>query len=187
MQIDEERFIYRSLTYSGVPIEEELQIEWLLRRYPSWSWGDVSDSFRGWLNEIQDTQKDPDLWEELKGNKTFLGGQHEQDVENTSFTFDEQAQVSAQIDRVRDYIKATFELTSEQMSRVEETLSRAEDASRHLGRKDWLLLFNGAVFSLILTDLITQQAAEHIIMLTFHGLGHLFGFGGPPPHLPPGR
>jgi hypothetical protein len=104
-------------------------------------------------------------------------------VENTPFTASEQADVSEQIKQVRDYIRATFELTSEQISRVEETLNHAEEASRHMGRKDWLLLFNGAVFSLILTDLITPQAAQHILMLTVNGLGHLFGFGGAPPHL----
>ena len=64
-------------------------------------------------------------------------------------------------------------------------LGQAEQASRRLGRKDWLMLFNGAVFSLILTDLITPQTAQQVIMLTVHGLGHLFGIGAPPPHLPP--
>jgi hypothetical protein len=127
----------------------------------------------------------PDAYEELRRTSDFLTSQPEQDVENTPFTSAEQAEVSAQVRRVEDYIKATFELTSEQISRVEETLSHAEEASRHLGRKDWLLLFNGGVFSLILTDMITPQAAQHIIMLTVQGLGHLFGFGGPPPHLPP--
>jgi hypothetical protein len=190
MQLGEDIFICRSLTDSGISIEEELNLEWIMRRWDWRGWTKVRDFFGEWLEEIkviEDSQKDPDLWEELKGDRTFLGEQHEQNVENTPFTVGEQAEVSAQIKQVKDYIRATSELTSEQMAHVDARFDQAEQASRRMGRKDWLLLFNGAVFSLILTDLITPQAAEHIIMLTVHGLGHLFGFGGPPPHLPPGR
>ena len=68
---------------------------------------------------------------------------------------------------------------------MEATFKQAEQASRHMGRKDWLMLFNGAVFSLILTDTISPNTAQHIILLTIHGLSHLLGIGGPPPHLPP--
>ena len=46
------------------------------------------------------------------------------------------------------------------------------------------MLFNGALFSLVVTDLIPPQAVQHILLMTFHSLGHLFGFGAPPP-LPP--
>jgi hypothetical protein len=183
MQIYEDGFRYRSLTDSRMSIDEELELEWRLRRRISSDWAEVTSSFGKWLTEIEESQKDPDLWEEHKRNRAFLSDQHDQDVENTPFTSDEQAEVSAQIKQVKDYIMATFELTSEQVAHVNERLDQTEQASKHLGRKDWLLLFNGAVFSLILTDLITPQAAEHIIMLTVHGLGHLFGFGGPPPHL----
>lgn len=188
MQIGEKTFKCRSMTDSSMPIDKELELEWPLRRLGiSWNWSQVRDDFGRWLKEIEDSQKDPDLWENLKRDRAFLGGQREQDVENIPFTSDEQAEVSAQIKQVKEYILATFELTSEQIAHVNERFDQTEQASRHLGRKDWLLMFNGAVFSLILTDLITQQAAQHIIMLTFHGLGHLFGFGGPPPPLTSGR
>lgn len=45
-------------------------------------------------------------------------------------------------------------------------------------------MFNGAVFSLILTDAITPTIAQRIFMLGLQGLGHLFGIGGPPAPLP---
>ena len=70
------------------------------------------------------------------------------------------------------------------MSRIEARLDEAEEASRRIGRKDWLMAFNGAVFSLILTDLLPAQAAEHILVMTLAGLGHLFGIGSPPQLLP---
>lgn len=47
-----------------------------------------------------------------------------------------------------------------------------------MGRKDWGLLFGGAVFSLILADVIPPAVAGHILMMIEHGIGHLFS--GPP-------
>ena len=57
------------------------------------------------------------------------------------------------------------------MARVEERLDAAEDASKRIGRKDWLMAFNGAVFSLFLSDLIPQQAATHMVVMAISGLG----------------
>jgi predicted Zn-dependent protease with MMP-like domain len=93
---------------------------------------------------------------------------------------------SDQLKQIRDYITTARELTAEQISDLDAKLDHAEEASKRLGRKDWITLFNGAVFSLILTDTITPDTAQHIILMALHGIGHLFGIGGPPPHLPPG-
>lgn len=85
---------------------------------------------------------------------------------------------------MKEDIKADPQLTAEQLTRVENTIDHVEEASKRLGRKDWIMLFNGAVFSLILTDLITPQVAEHVLLITVQALG-LFGHGMPPGHLPP--
>ena len=50
-----------------------------------------------------------------------------------------------------------------------------------MGRKDWLLLFGGTVFNLIVTDTVTPSVAGQIFTTVVHGLIHLFtGAGGPP-------
>jgi hypothetical protein len=69
---------------------------------------------------------------------------------------------------------------------VDARLEHVEEASKRMGRKDWITVLNGAVFSLILADLITPDTAQNVILMALHGIGHLFGVGGPPPHLPPG-
>ena len=43
-----------------------------------------------------------------------------------------------------------------------------------------------AVLGLIFNDTITPDVARHVITMAIHGLSHLFGIGGPSPHLPPG-
>lgn len=189
VQFGEDIFQFQYLTDSSVAMKKVVHSSsWSARRRKRRKWTNVSHAFGDWLEEVKvvdDGQKMPDLWEELRRSKEFLGELNGEDIENVPFTSDEQAEVSAQVKQIKDYIRATFELTSEQIARVDARLDQAEQASRHLRRKDWLLLFNGSVFSLILTDLITPQAGQHIIMLTVHGLGHLFGLG-VPPHLPPG-
>jgi hypothetical protein len=159
---------------------------------PYSSWDDSLWRFRQWLDtveiltkKVEEYDRTPDLWAELKRSRDFLGGQPEPKVENTPFTEAEQDEISRQIALIRGYIKVEHELTSEQISQVESKLDEAEGASRRIGRKDWLMAFNGAVFSLMLTDLITPPTAQHIILMTVYGLSHLFGIGGPPAHLPP--
>lgn len=50
-----------------------------------------------------------------------------------------------------------------------------------MGRKDWLLLFSGTIFTLIVTDIVTPGVAEHIFTMVIQGIAHLFG--GPPPQI----
>jgi len=158
-----------------------------MRIYPKYesSWDRTINSVQGWTEKVQEAIKDlQDLWEELSRNRELLDGEPGENIEDTPFTRDEQAEISARIKRAKEYIRTSGELTSEQISRIEARLDHAEEASKRIGRKDWLMMFNGAVFSLVLTDTITPQVAQHIFTLVVHGLGHFFGYGGPPPHLP---
>jgi hypothetical protein len=82
-------------------------------------------------------------------------------------------------------VKKTYSLSSEQLSRVEAMLDEAEAATSRIGRKDWLLLFAGVMFSVIVTDLLPPGVVQHVLMMAFHGLDHLFGGLPPPPKLPP--
>ena len=78
---------------------------------------------------------------------------------------------------IKGYVRKTYSLSAEQFSHVEARLDEAERASRRMGRKDWLLLFSGTVFTLIITDLVTPDVAHHVFVMALHGLGHLFGNG----------
>lgn len=147
-------------------------------------WHSVKFGVFLWASAVRAEFVDPDLWEELRRERQILEDAHAL-FDNTPFTSDEQMAISAQLREIKGYLKNAFSLSDDHMSRVEARLNEAEDASHRMGRKDWILLFNGAVFSLILSDLIPPQAAQHILVLALQGLGHLFGIGGLPPDLPP--
>jgi len=122
----------------------------------------------------------PDLWEKLKHDRDFLTGQASPDIENTPFTATEQSEVSGHLRQIKNNLNNIPELTSAQVSEIGIRLEHLEEASERVGRKDWLMMFNGAIASLILSDLLPPQIAEHIIVMAIQGLAHLFGIGGLP-------
>jgi len=125
----------------------------------------------------------PDLWEKLEQSKQLLAPPHD----NSPFSEPERAEISILVQEIRDYIKATYELTGEQPAEVGDRLDRLERAGSHLGRKDWLTLLIGNVSSLVLQAVLPESAVQPVLMMAVHGIGHLFGIGGgPPPHLPRG-
>ena len=116
----------------------------------------------------------PDLWENPPGPGS-IPGELIPESGNTPFSEEEQKAISVQLKLVAEIIKKTYELTVEQSAEIDKKFEEAEKASRRMGRKDWGLLFAGAVLSLILADAITPGIAGHILMMIEHGIGRLFG------------
>lgn len=102
--------------------------------------------------------------------------------DNRPFTAGERAEIASQIREIKQSLKENFELTGEQLERVETRLDEAVEASHRLGRKDWLLLFMGTAASLAASQLIPPDAFPHMVATVIHGLAHMFGTGGP--HVP---
>lgn len=147
------------------------------------AWADVIKSAAGWCGEV----KEPDLWAELQHAKEVFSAAQRQDAENSSFSDDEQEDIATELKKVKEYVKQTYSLSSEQVSRIEVRLDEAAKASGRLGRKDWVLLFSGTILTLIATDLVSPDVAHHIFVMALHGLSHLFGMGNNPIHELPQR
>jgi len=122
--------------------------------------------------------------DELTREREFLSNTGYESSSNSLFTEPERAEITAQIREIKEYIKDSLSLSAEQMSQVEARLNEAEAAASHIGRKDWLLLFMGVLFTLIVSGLVTPEIVQHIFAMTLHGLSHLFG-GGDRPLKPP--
>jgi hypothetical protein len=134
-----------------------------------------------WLREIQLTVGVPDYWAELKRSRKSIAIIQRGDFGNTPFIQSEQQQIAAQLQQ----IKEQFALSGEQMERIEERLDEAVEASKRMGRKDWLLLFGGIIFTLIIAGTVTPDVADHIFTMAINGLIHLFTGGSEPPQIPP--
>ena len=97
-------------------------------------WSAVVELVGQWAKEVNA----PDLWFGLRSTKMSLGGTQEGNSENTPFTIGEQLQISTKLREIKAYVKETYQLSDEEFARIEERLDEAEEASRRVGRKDWV-------------------------------------------------
>lgn len=144
------------------------------REWEVGSFGNVLESASKWAKDVAAWVDAPDLWELNVSGSAAVPGEIALDTANTLFTSDERAAISGQLKAIAESVKVTHQLTTEQSAKLDEKFEEAEKASQRMGRKDWGLLFGGAVFSLILADIITPSLAGHILMMIQHGIGYLF-------------
>jgi hypothetical protein len=135
------------------------------------------------LKEIRLTVGVPDHWAELRRDRKSIAVIQQSDFENTPFTQDEQQQIAAQLQEIKKQIKEQFALSNEQIERVEESLDELVEASKRMGKKDWLIYFLGAITGLIITATVTAGVGEQISAMVIHGLIHMFTGGGEPPRV----
>ena len=145
---------------------------------------DLATGVRRWADEVAQVVEMPDHWVEMQRGRQLIAS-IQRGAGSAPFTQDEQGQIAAQLQEIKRHIRGQFELTNEQIAQVEEKLDEAAEASKRMGRKDWLLLFSGTIFTLIVTDIVTPGVAEHIFTMVIYGLIHLFTGGGEPPRIPP--
>lgn len=155
-----------------------------------YTWPTVPERLQRWAEEVKRDFDTPDLWAELQREREILTGARYEDVGNTPFTPEEQADIAEQLREIEEYVKKTYSLSTEQMSLVEARFNDLEAATSRIGRKDWLLMFLGVLFSLIASGLLPPEAVQHILGMAFDGLDHLLGgevrpTEPPSPQIPP--
>jgi hypothetical protein len=138
-----------------------------------------------WANQVKQGIELIDLWTEMKHGQEVLSDIQSADSTNTAFTQDEQKQIAAQLQEIKMQLAKRFELTSEQIEQVTEKLDEAEEASKRMGRKDWLIYFLGTISALTIAATVAPGIGEHIFTMFIHALGHLFTGGSEPPQIPP--
>jgi hypothetical protein len=133
-----------------------------------------------WAAEIRYVTETTDLWAELKRVPEILAAAQAAEVSNQPFTADEQTEISRRLGEIKQLVREKFELTDDQLSAMDHTLDEVEGASKRLGRKDWLLMFYGAMMSVFLTDAVPPTVIQTALSTVVHGIAHLFGIGLPP-------
>lgn len=151
----------------------------------SFSWTKVEERVRRWAEEVKRDIDTPDLWRELQREREILTGTRYEEIENTSFTADEQAEIAEQLRQIKEFAKNTYSLSEAQMLSLEAKLDDIQSAAGRVGRKDWQLLFCGVMFTVIVTGLLPPEAVQHILIMALHGLEHLFSVGSRPLLPPP--
>lgn len=144
---------------------------------------DISKSIREWADEVKLIVDMPDRWAESRRSREFITSIQRQYSANAPFTQDEQEQIEARVQEIKKQLEQQFELSSEQMTLIDEKLEEAVEASTRMGRKDWLIYSLGTITALIITATVTAGVGEHIFAMVIHGLAHLFTGGNEPPRI----
>lgn len=152
--------------------------------YGNLNWNGVLDAFGQWVYNVKLEAETPDMWGEFRQTREIVLGTQQKDSQNTPFTADEQAQISAQLREIKEYLRETYPKSDERLALIEARLDEAEEASRRIGRKDWWIVFLGLMLPLVVTGFVTPDVVHHIIVMIFQTLGQLFS-GNTPPQLPP--
>jgi hypothetical protein len=153
----------------------------------SFTWAKVEERVQQWAEEVERDVATPDLWADLQRERQIITGARYEDVENTPFTSEEQAEIAQQLRQIKEFVRKTYPLSETQVLDLEARLDVIEAAAGRIGRKDWLLLVGGVMAGVIITDLLPPGAVRHILLMLLHGLEHLFGGWDLPPQLPPLR
>lgn len=141
--------------------------------YQGLSWGNVERLALSWGKQIAAKN---DWAASDQAEDAFTAAQAEE-TGNSPFSEDERRQIAAQLQAVQKYVNEELNLPSEQIARIEEKLDEVAEASKHMGRKDWLVYCLGTITALIITATVAAPVGEHIFTMIIHGLAHLFTGG----------
>ncbi len=167
----------RPNTYSATPVVGGVY----LGDCTAASWDELMDSLGTWAEEVRYNMETPDLWAELEQVPRVLAAAQTADASNAHFTPDEQSEISRMLDATKKLVRERFELTSVQLAAIDQRLDDVEEASKRLGRKDWVMMFYGAVMSAFIADAVPPTVIQTVLTTVVHGIAHIFGFGGLPP------
>jgi hypothetical protein len=140
-------------------------------------WREVLLHTKEWAEEI----RKPNFWVDLGSAKEILTRALNKSADNSPFTLGEQAEVAARLQAIQAYVEKTYELSREQIKVVQDGFKEAESASKRIGRKDFVLLFGGTLLSLIVSGALTPEMVQHVLLVTMHGIEHIFGHEMPSP------
>jgi hypothetical protein len=144
------------------------------------SWAAHLTNVAQWLQNLKREFYAPNLWDELaKQRELTAATEPSDDADNAPFTLEEQEKIASQLREIRELLVRTERLEGERLRAVESRLDYLQEASTRMGRRDWLNIFYGAVFSWALTALVSPDSAREVLIAAAQGLGDLFGGGIP--------
>lgn len=148
-------------------------LEWATT--PSTIWQYMNTKITMWLGEVKSDIETPDKLAELRKKAQLLSAVSDSITENTPFTSDEQRHIVDQLQVLVERVQSTYSLSAAQVNALSEKLEYVVKALPRLGRKDWFLLFAGALFT-YLPVLLPPEAIRDISLSFLKAIGHLHGF-----------
>src|SRR5664279_864882 len=128
-----------------------------------YSWESLMTRIEQWLGDVKRDTETPDLWAEVRRQTELLAAVGDESVDNTPFTPSEQEGIARRLENFRTQVNDAHALSEQKLRDLESAIEYLVDASRRLGRKDWLLVFIGATATGLATA-IPSDASRHIVL-----------------------
>jgi hypothetical protein len=141
--------------------------------YPG-DWEGQFNHCKKWLDNLKREIDEPDLWATVTEEKQLVASASA-DIENAPFSAGEMQRISIAITEMRTYVVQTGNPTEQQLQFISARLAYLEDASKRLGRKDWLTLAVGVITNIVVGVALAPDAAREL----FRMAGRLLGWIAP--------
>lgn len=137
-------------------------------------WVSVYEAFRNWMARLSLEVDEPDLWAELEKERQLVEAVSSTESDNIPFTPAEQSKISANIREIKEYVLKTHSLTEANIKFVESRFAYLEDASKRLGRKDWLEIAVNVFFTTAISLTFSSESARELFRFAGNVLVWLF-------------
>jgi hypothetical protein len=150
-----------------------------IRETRSADWNSQIDRVREWLKNLKREVEITDPWDDIG---KYLPEKEEinleDEKENSPFSYETVEHITNALHKLKDEIKKSYNLDTEQDKLVQEKLDYLIDCSKRMGRKDWYHIVIGAVIGLALKLDFTSEQAKGLwglIKVCLKGIGLLEG------------
>ena len=127
-------------------------------------WPSVKGLFHSWLASLQGQTRQPDLWAEL-AQQRLPQNLHEPDVDNRSFTKDEQDALTVGLRELEAYIAKAVNPPQKQLASLNEKVQYLIDATRRHGGRDWFNMAIGVLMGIMVELSITDDIQRAVWQL----------------------
>ncbi len=140
------------------------------------SWDSCLPYVAAWVQALRTEVETPDPWQALPGLATTSDIAVASDVANTEFSHRETDRLADGLEQIRRLLIDAAGRSEQSVAVINSQLNSLRDASKRMGRKDWVNQAIGALMTLSITLALspetTKQALE-ILRQTLRGLVHL--------------
>jgi hypothetical protein len=127
------------------------------------AWLSMINKYLKYLAEEEEDSMIPDLWSGINwasSNTTNI-----QTLQNTPFSSAEQARITESLSELEREVREQGFLSEEQLNLLHEQVKYLVDASKRLGRKDWIIAAAGALMSYTLQVGLTSEHAIQLLRM----------------------
>jgi len=131
-----------------------------------------------WLGSLKQELTAPNLWEGISEQRKVAEVASSPQTGDTPFTREEQEYIAGRIGEIKQYLSEN--LPPGQIQAIGAHLDELVDASRNMGRREWMIWTVGTIVNTVIQYGIQSNVANQLLRLVYSFFGHLLTGGTPP-------